>query len=45
MHYFSSALSGTYNSLVVAKNELEDKYKDNKIIAIDSLSASLGKGY
>jgi DegV family protein with EDD domain len=41
---FSSALSGTYNSLVVAKNELEDKYKDNKIIAIDSLSASLGQG-
>lgn len=41
---FSSALSGTYNSLVVAKSELEAKYTNSKIIAIDSLSASLGQG-
>jgi DegV family protein with EDD domain len=41
---FSSALSGTYNSVLVAKSELEAKYPNNKIIVIDSLSASLGQG-
>lgn len=41
---FSSALSGTYNSFLIAKKELEEKYKNAKIIAIDSLSASMGQG-
>ena len=40
----SSALSGTFNSVLVAKNELEFKYPKSKIIAIDSLCASLGQG-
>ena len=43
---FSSGLSGTYQSGVVAKNEIDDegKYPDNKVVVIDSLSASLGQG-
>lgn len=40
----SSGISGTYNSAVVAADELRKKYKDNKIIVIDSKSASLGEG-
>ncbi len=41
---FSSALSGTYNSATIAANELKEKYPNNKIIVIDSLSASMGEG-
>ncbi|HHU28741.1 TPA: DegV family protein [bacterium] len=41
---FSSALSGTYNSLLIAKEELEEKYQNAKIIAIDSLCSSFGQG-
>lgn len=41
----SSKLSGTYNSARLASLELKDKYKDRKIILIDSKSASLGFGY
>ncbi len=41
---FSSALSGTYNSSIIAKKELEEKYKTSKIEVIDSLSASMGQG-
>lgn len=41
---FSSNLSGTYNSSLIAKAELEEKYPDNKIITIDSLCASMGQG-
>lgn len=40
----SSGISGTYNSAMAAANELRKKYKDNKIIVIDSKSASLGEG-
>lgn len=41
---FSSALSGTYQSAVVARNELIKDYPDRKIITIDSLCASMGQG-
>lgn len=42
---FSSALSGTFNSAKLAAEEiLEDKRITNRIIVIDSLSASLGQG-
>lgn len=41
---FSSALSGTYQSACIAKEELEEKYQDRKIIVIDTLCASLGQG-
>ncbi|MBQ7014751.1 MAG: DegV family protein [Clostridia bacterium] len=41
---FSSGLSGTYNSMVIAAEELREEYPDSKIIVIDSLCASLGEG-
>ena len=41
---FSSGLSGTYNASVLAVNELAEKYPERKIIAVDTLCASLGQG-
>ncbi len=41
---FSSGLSTTYQSAVIAANELLEKYPDRKIRVVDSLSASLGQG-
>jgi DegV family protein with EDD domain len=41
---FSSALSGTYASSLLAKEELEEKYPGRKIVTIDSLCASMGQG-
>ena len=41
---FSSGLSTTYQSAVIAGNELKEKYPDRKICVVDSLSASLGQG-
>ncbi|MDR0840578.1 MAG: DegV family protein [Christensenellaceae bacterium] len=41
---FSSGLSGTYNAGVLALDELQQKYPDRRIYAIDSLCASLGQG-
>jgi DegV family protein with EDD domain len=41
---FSSALSGTYASGLIAQKELQEKYPERKIIIIDSLSASMGQG-
>ncbi|MCK9536634.1 MAG: DegV family protein [Bacilli bacterium] len=41
---FSSALSGTYQSSVIAKEELLQRYPHRKIITIDSLCASMGQG-
>lgn len=41
---FSSGLSGTLQSSLLAKSELEDSYPNNKIIIIDSLAASAGQG-
>ncbi len=40
----SSALSGTYNSACMAKNELLAKYPDRKVYIVDSLGASSGYG-
>jgi len=41
---FSSGLSTTYQSAVIAASELGEKYPDRKIRVIDTLSASLGQG-
>ena len=41
---FSSGLSTTYQSAVIAANELKEKYPSRKIFVVDSLSASLGQG-
>lgn len=41
---FSSGLSGTYNSMRIAAEELREEYPDRKIIVIDSLCACLGEG-
>jgi DegV family protein with EDD domain len=41
---FSSALSGTYQSAVIAAAELKEKYPESNIVAVDSLSASMGEG-
>ena len=40
----SSGISGTYNSAMIAKEELEEQYPDRKIYVIDSLAASVGYG-
>lgn len=40
----SSGISGTYQSAVIAKEELSERYKDSKISVIDSLGASSGFG-
>ncbi len=41
---FSSALSGSYQSSVIARTELLEKYPDRKIVIVDSRSASMGQG-
>ena len=41
---FSSGLSTTYQSAVIAANDLKEKYPHRKIFVVDSLSASLGQG-
>jgi len=41
----SSGLSGTYNNARLAAIELNEKYKENKVVVVDSLSASLGEGF
>ena len=41
---FSSALSTTYQSAVIAGQELEEAYPGSKILVIDSKCASLGQG-
>lgn len=41
---FSSALSTTYQSAVIAADDLRGEYPGAKILVIDSLSASLGQG-
>jgi DegV family protein with EDD domain len=41
---FSSGLSTTYQSAVIAADELREKYPDRKIAVVDSLCASLGQG-
>ena len=41
---FSSGLSGTYNSIRMAAEELQEEYPERKLIVIDSLCACLGEG-
>ncbi len=41
---FSSGLSTTYQSAVIAAEELSEKYPQRKIRVVDTLSASLGQG-
>lgn len=41
---FSSALSGTYNSGLIAQKQLLDEFPKRKIIILDTLSASMGEG-
>ena len=41
---FSSGLSTTYQSAVIAAEELKDAYPDHKIQVIDTLCASMGEG-
>lgn len=40
----SGGISGTINSAMIAKQELEEKYPDRKIYIVDSLAASSGYG-
>ncbi len=40
---FSSALSGTYNSMRLAAEELREEYPDRKLILVDTLCACLGE--
>lgn len=41
---FSSGLSGTANSFMVAAKELNEAYPDRKVLVSDSLCASMGEG-
>lgn len=41
---FSSGLSTTYQSAVIAAEELKEKYPDRQILVADTLSAALGQG-
>ncbi len=41
---FSSGLSTTYNSSRIAADELAEKYPENKVVCVDTLSASAGQG-
>lgn len=41
---FSSGLSGTYNSVRLAAEELAEEFPERKIVVIDTLCASLGEG-
>ncbi len=41
---FSSGLSTTYQSAVIAAEELMEKYPTRKVIVVDTLCASLGQG-
>ena len=41
---FSSALSTTYQSAVIAAKELEEAFPERKVCVVDSLCASMGQG-
>jgi DegV family protein with EDD domain len=41
---FSSGLSGTYQTCQIAINDLAEKYPQNKVVCVDSRSATLGEG-
>ncbi|WP_026651738.1 DegV family protein [Butyrivibrio proteoclasticus] len=40
----SSGISGTLNSAIVARDQLQEKYPDRKLFVVDSLAASAGYG-
>lgn len=41
---FSSGLSTTYNSSLIAAEELKERYPQRKLLCVDTLCASLGQG-
>ncbi|MCI9406485.1 MAG: DegV family protein [Oscillospiraceae bacterium] len=41
---FSSGLSGSYNSALIAADELKELYPDLRVVVVDTLCASLGQG-
>ena len=41
---FSSGLSATYQSAVIAADEVQSDYPERKIIVVDTLSAAIGQG-
>ena len=41
---FSSGLSATYQSAVIAAQELREQFPERKLIVIDTLSAAIGQG-
>ena len=41
---FSSGLSGTYNNVCIAAQEVMEEHPDCRIVVLDSLCASLGEG-
>lgn len=41
---FSSGLSGTHSSALIAAEDLKQKYPDSQIVCIDTLAASMGEG-
>lgn len=41
----SSKLSGTYQSALIAAEEMSEQFPERKCVIIDSLSASLGEGF
>ncbi len=40
----SSGISGSFNSAVMAREQLLEEYPDSKIVLLDSLGASMGEG-
>lgn len=41
---FSSRLSSTFSSVLIASQDLKDEFPDRKIVVIDTLAASMGEG-
>ena len=41
---FSSGMSGTYQTACLCRNELMEKYPEQKIVCVDSLCAAVGEG-
>ncbi len=41
---FSSGLSGTYQSAVIAANEIMERYHECRVMVLDSLAVSMGEG-
>lgn len=42
---FTSGLSGTYQSALIAKEMLEEDFPERRLLVVDSLCASAGQGY